>query len=248
MSDQSGFVGLHRSNATRSLMEHQPKAFLLLTQIALRARYSSERDPITGLGYGQAQIGDFEKAGLTTESEYRHAKKTLEETGLATFAGTSKGTIATLTNTEVFSISKASNDDHSNEHHNEPTTIQQRSNDEPTTTNNKETNKQDTIHLGPEGPSAEEIYLSYPRKVGKSDALKAIGKAMKKVSSGLLLELTKQYAVARTGEDPKFTPYPSKWFNQGRFNDDPATWRNVDYSQNGGAPEPQRQLSDPNGF
>ena len=64
------------------------------------------------------------------------------------------------------------------------------------------------------------IYNEYPRKVGKKDALKAIKKALKKETYDFLLEQTKQYAKSRQGEDTRFTPYPSKWFNEERYNDD----------------------------
>ena len=64
------------------------------------------------------------------------------------------------------------------------------------------------------------IYNEYPRKVGKKDALKAIEKALKKEAYDFLLEKTKQYAKSRQGEDPKFTPYPSKWFKNERYLDD----------------------------
>ena len=55
---------------------------------------------------------------------------------------------------------------------------------------------------------------------GKKDALKAIKKALKKETYDFLLEQTKQYAKSRQGEDTRFTPYPSKWFNEERYNDD----------------------------
>ena len=64
------------------------------------------------------------------------------------------------------------------------------------------------------------IYNEYPRKVGKKDALKAIEKALKKQCPEFLLEKTKQYAKSRQGEDPKFTPYPSRWFKNERYLDD----------------------------
>lgn len=72
---------------------------------------------------------------------------------------------------------------------------------------------------------AEEIYAAYPRKVGKPDAMRAIVKALSNVEFDKLLAATKNYAEARSGEDEQFTPYPSTWFNQQRYNDDPATWK-----------------------
>lgn len=76
----------------------------------------------------------------------------------------------------------------------------------------------------PAGPTALDIYDAYPRKLDRKDALVAIGKALKKIDSTKLLELTKQYAAARQGQDDQFTPYPASWFNGERYNDDPAMW------------------------
>ena len=48
------------------------KAFILLTFIALRARYSKSQSTINGLSTGECLIGDFESCGLTRQ-EYRTA-------------------------------------------------------------------------------------------------------------------------------------------------------------------------------
>jgi len=80
---------------------------------------------------------------------------------------------------------------------------------------------------------AEEIYRAYPLKVGKPLAILKIKKALKDPPEGFtgqewpqeLLEITKRFAKARSGEDNGFTPHPSTWFNQRRFEDDPETWR-----------------------
>ena len=74
---------------------------------------------------------------------------------------------------------------------------------------------------------AEKIYEAYPLKVGKPAALKAISKAMVKVEPSELLALTQAYATRRNG-DLSFTPHPSTWFNQERYNDDPSTWERVE--------------------
>lgn len=69
----------------------------------------------------------------------------------------------------------------------------------------------------------EEIYAAYPKKVGRPTALRAICRALAKHSFDFLLERTRLYA--QTCNAPaEFIPYPSSWFNQERFNDDPATW------------------------
>ncbi len=75
-------------------------------------------------------------------------------------------------------------------------------------------------------PSAmeEQIYQSYPLKVGKVAALKAITKAMKDREPQWLLERVKSYAEAIAWKDRQFIPHPATWFNGGRYEDDPASW------------------------
>ena len=70
---------------------------------------------------------------------------------------------------------------------------------------------------------ALEIYEAFPLKVGKPKALAAIRKAMEEVPASRLLELTKTFAASRPSGTP-FTPHPTTWFNQKRYEDDPATW------------------------
>ena len=88
---------------------------------------------------------------------------------------------------------------------------------------------------------AEAIYAIYPKKVGKTAALKAIVKVLK---SGSITELelqasVKAYrdAVAKWPEqDTPFVPHPATWFNQGRYADDPANWiRDSDSSRQNSA-------------
>jgi len=71
---------------------------------------------------------------------------------------------------------------------------------------------------------AETIYSHYPRKVGKTAAIKAIVSAMKYESYEKLLETVKEYAEKIAWKEPQFIPHPSTWFNEGRFNDDPSEW------------------------
>lgn len=72
--------------------------------------------------------------------------------------------------------------------------------------------------------SAETIYQAYPRKVAKKPALAAIRNALKKNAAPFLLEKTKAYAEAIVWKEPQFIPHPATWFNEERFNDDPAAW------------------------
>jgi len=80
----------------------------------------------------------------------------------------------------------------------------------------------------PAAVTAAEIYAEYPRKQGKIAAMKAIGKAMLRENPAHLLERTKAFAavVARWPAEakPHFIPHPATFFNEGRYDDDPATW------------------------
>lgn len=92
----------------------------------------------------------------------------------------------------------------------------------------------------------EDIYLEYPRHVGKADALKAIKKAIREIAPSRdvdwLLERTRAFARQRKGQDEKFTPHPEKWFNGGRYDDEgldgsavaPLVWVDADGNQLGG--------------
>lgn len=71
---------------------------------------------------------------------------------------------------------------------------------------------------------AASIYAEYPKKVGKTAALKAINKAIKAHSFERLLERTKAYCKAIGWQDRQFIPHPATWFNEGRFDDDPMQW------------------------
>lgn len=72
---------------------------------------------------------------------------------------------------------------------------------------------------------AGQIYQAYPRKVARGAAIKAILQALKKVPGMTLMERTKAYAEAKRNADHQFIPHPATWFNQERWDDDPAEWR-----------------------
>ena len=109
----SGWIAVHRTETAELLIEHCPDAFLLITQIAMRARRSD--CPITSLKKGEAMIGDFKKAGIASERKYRTAKKKLLDSGLATFKTTSKGTIAKLADIRVYSVCREDRDEQNDE-------------------------------------------------------------------------------------------------------------------------------------
>ena len=98
------FLKLMKTKETKELIKSAPNAFLLLTQIALRAKRTNDFN-VHGLKSGQALVGDYKSIGLT-ERKYRTAKAQLETWGFATFKGTNKGTIANLINSSVFDINE----------------------------------------------------------------------------------------------------------------------------------------------
>jgi hypothetical protein len=104
-----GFIMLYREGGLE-LLEEDPKAFLLYTQIALRAQRSTKNYSRIPLKSNQSLIGDPQKIGLS-QQEYKGAKKRLKKYGLATFLPTPQGTIATLTSTEVYNINADSKPD-----------------------------------------------------------------------------------------------------------------------------------------
>ncbi len=70
---------------------------------------------------------------------------------------------------------------------------------------------------------AEEIYKAYPVPAARPKALAAIKKAIEAHGAEHILKRTLAYSRARNG-NKEFVPLPATWFNQERYNDDPATW------------------------
>ena len=97
------FIKMIKSKEAFELMK-KPNAFILLTQIAYRAKRTNDFS-IHGLEIGEALIGDYKSIGLT-EKKYRTAKAQLQSWGFAAFKGTSKGTVAKLINSRIFDINE----------------------------------------------------------------------------------------------------------------------------------------------
>ena len=228
----SRFVAMHCGPEVDELQQRHPNAFLLLCQIARRAKWKD--CPITGLCKGDAFIGDWKTAGLLSKKTYEVAKMHLEKCGLVGFQGGNKGTRATLLDSTIFSLSS----DPRGEPRENPRGSQGASKGRPGGTNHTDIqNTQIHGHTDTKGypplalspleqaePSAENIYSEYPRKVGKAEALKAIKKALKTHTAGFLLERTKAFAVAIQWQENQFIPYPATWFNVGHYDDDPKEW------------------------
>lgn len=87
------------------------------------------------------------------------------------------------------------------------------------------------------GADAAEIYQLYPRKEARADALKAIEKALGKISVECLKEAVSAFAIAKQGQEARFIPHPATWFNGERWLDDRSTWLPKDGAA-GAAPTP----------
>lgn len=80
----------------------------------------------------------------------------------------------------------------------------------------------------------EQIYQAYPKHVGKANAIKAIGKVLKRpethelaVTADELLAAVEEFSRATEGANLQFVPYPASWFNAGSWEDDRAIWQTI---------------------
>lgn len=71
----------------------------------------------------------------------------------------------------------------------------------------------------------DRFWAIYPRKTGKGEARKAWLKAIVLATPDLIIAGVERYAPTRIGEDPKYTPLPTTWLNQQRWEDEPETPR-----------------------
>lgn len=117
------------SKELNELLKYEHNCFILLTQIAQRAKRTNKFSA-EGLEINQALIGDYKTIGLT-EQKYRTAKNKLKKWQFITVQTTNKGTIATLLNTSIYDI----NAEQDNEQDNERVTNKQRTDNERVTTN-----------------------------------------------------------------------------------------------------------------
>jgi hypothetical protein len=100
-SAERGFIKLQRGPSTEGLFLDK-NAFHLLTVIAYRARWTDQFN-IHNLKRGQALIGDYKDCDLTRK-EYRKACDRLVKWGFISLQPTPKGTIASLSDSRVFSL------------------------------------------------------------------------------------------------------------------------------------------------
>ncbi len=96
-----GWVALHRGERLIELLRN-PNAFALLALVAVRARWQ-DGDSLYGLTCGQALLGDHAACGLSRR-EYRTALDNLVRWGFLKVNPTPRGTVATLVDKSVFSL------------------------------------------------------------------------------------------------------------------------------------------------
>ena len=138
------FIKFNPGDEADWLQENQPNAFLLLVQIAKRARRTTGLPD--GLEIGEALIGDFKKAGIDTRGKYRHALAVLEKRAhikiiencrnrqKATTGTTTIGTKVTLLTSSVWDVN-INIDNHPHDHR---TTTEQPPNNHEQERNKKE--------------------------------------------------------------------------------------------------------------
>ena len=183
-----------------------PPAYLLLSQIAYRARWTDEYNK-DDLSIGQALIGDYKNIGLT-EKQYRNAKKRLERGGFATFKRAFNGTVATLTNTDIFDINIG---DGAN-----PSIEKGQSKGDQRATNKKDKKDKNVLF--------DQFYSNYPRKASKKKA-ESIFSGLDEATQLKCIEGAKTYAdqCKILNTDKKYIKHPTTWLNQGCWEDEPLT-------------------------
>jgi|SRR6185312_8775729 len=67
----------------------------------------------------------------------------------------------------------------------------------------------------------DRFWATYPRKVGKQAAIKAYAKAVKVATPQKILDGVEN--LKRGTTDKKFTPHPTTWLNEGRWDDEPVS-------------------------
>lgn len=134
---QDRFIKFLPGREAEWLQENHPNAFLLLCQIARRAR-RYEGDP-DGLAIGMARIGDFKNAGIESERKYRTAKEVLSRVGAikicetarnrkkSTTGATTVGTLVILLKSDIWDINPQMSDDRRDDR---PTTDRRPTDDE----------------------------------------------------------------------------------------------------------------------
>lgn len=78
---------------------------------------------------------------------------------------------------------------------------------------------------------AEAIYVEYPKRTNKLAALKEIKKALKTHSVEFLTRKVKAFSICKMATDPNFIKSPDKFFRDGNFLDDEASWTETPHAE-----------------
>jgi hypothetical protein len=105
------FKAMRYTEMPRLVREHRT-AFLLAYLLAYRCWWHVDRINRYHLELGEA-VCDYQNWGLS-EQEFRTAKATLSDWGVATFRATNKGTIGKLIDTRLFSVIASQSNERSN--------------------------------------------------------------------------------------------------------------------------------------
>jgi hypothetical protein len=135
---KNGYIQLKRESEDKvyQIMKKHYPSYLLLNQIAYRARWKNQLNDHENLQLNEALIGDNKTIGISNR-QYRTAKVNLSKWHFSTFKETNKGTIATLLDSSIFDINSNQSD---NQDDKRPTSTRQAPDKHPTT---KEKDKKD---------------------------------------------------------------------------------------------------------
>ncbi|MCX8495165.1 MAG: hypothetical protein ORN51_03175 [Akkermansiaceae bacterium] len=219
----TSWLAYHRSAEADALQSRHPNAFLLLCQIARRARLTPCK--ITGLEIGQALIGDFKAAGIKSEQRYRTAKRYLTDNKFVTLKATSRGTVATLMDQGVFSLSVR-------DATGTPTAEQRASNEQATTKIQCTKKTKETINsISPlDDEILKAIWEATPTQGRQRSSREDLSKAWKKISQQDHPPLNKiitalerwKHSEQWKDQDGKFIPGVHRWITNRRWEDVPA--------------------------
>lgn len=239
------WIALHCGDETESLQAKHPNAFLLLCQIARRAKWKD--CAITKLKEGEAFIGDWKQAGLPSEKAYRVAKTVLTNCGLVAFRGASKGTVATLVSSMIFTLNADERGGQKGEQRADTGTGKGRTKGQPkgeqrasiqTDTIQTDQNKQssegtpselDFTPLPEPTPDLPGIVAAYPRRENGREALLHLEASLRRGEDiGAVLSGTRAIAAVisqlPSGPLNSFVPSAARFFKDERWKDDPKTW------------------------
>lgn len=74
-------------------------------------------------------------------------------------------------------------------------------------------------------PDFERFWAAYPRHEAKKRALAAWTKALDSADAETIIDGAARFAAVRHGQDPRYTPHPASWLNDGRWDDELAAPR-----------------------